>query len=434
MADPGGAIPQSSDALFERAQRVIPGGVNSPVRAFRGVGGRPFFVARAEGCRITDVDGRTYIDFLGSWGPLILGHAAPMLVEAVGEALARGTSYGAPTAAEVDMAELISRAVPSMEMARLVSSGTEAAMSAIRLARGATGRDVILKFEGCYHGHADSLLVKAGSGGATFGVPDSLGVPSALAALTVTVPFNDLPAVERVMAARGREVAAIIVEPVAGNMGVVPPAPGFLQGLRALCDTYRALLIFDEVITGFRVAYGGAQALYGVRPDLTCLGKIIGGGLPVGAYGGARAVMERVAPLGGVYQAGTLSGNPLAVAAGLATLRALASPGVYARLEESGARLEAGLVDGAKAAGVPLVVNRVGSMLTAFFTDGPVTDYASAKRSDTARYGRFFHAMLDGGVFLAASQFEAAFVSLAHDASDLEEAAGAARRAFAKAR
>jgi glutamate-1-semialdehyde 2,1-aminomutase len=434
MTDPGGATAGSSDALFERAQRVIPGGVNSPVRAFRGVGGRPFFVARAEGCHITDVDGRTYIDFLGSWGPLILGHAAPMLVEAVGEALARGTSYGAPTAAEVDMAELISRVVPSMEMARLVSSGTEAAMSAIRLTRGATGRDVILKFEGCYHGHADSLLVKAGSGGATFGVPDSLGVPSALAALTVTAPFNDLPAVERVMAARGRDVAAIIVEPVAGNMGVVPPAPGFLQGLRALCDTYGALLIFDEVITGFRVAYGGAQTLYGVRPDLTCLGKIIGGGLPVGAYGGPRAIMERVAPLGGVYQAGTLSGNPLAMAAGLATLRALASPGVYARLEESGARLEEGLVDGAKAAGVPLVVNRVGSMLTAFFTDAPVTDYASAKRSDTARYGRFFHAMLDGGVFLAASQFEAAFVSLAHGASDLEETAGAARRAFAKAR
>jgi len=434
MSDHGGVSAQGSDALFERAQRVIPGGVNSRVRAFRGVGGRPFFVARAEGCRITDVDGRTYIDFLSSWGPLILGHAAPMLVEAVGEALARGTSYGAPTAAEVDMAELITRAVPSMEMARLVSSGTEAAMSAIRLARGATGRDVLLKFEGCYHGHADSLLVKAGSGGATFGVPDSLGVPSVLAALTVTAPFNDLPAVERVMAARGRDVAAIIVEPVAGNMGVVPPAPGFLQGLRALCDTYGALLIFDEVITGFRVAYGGAQALYGVRPDLTCLGKIIGGGLPVGAYGGPRAIMECVAPLGGVYQAGTLSGNPLAVAAGLATLRALASPGVYARLGESGARLEAGLVDGAKAAGVPLVVNRVGSMLTAFFTDGPVTDYASAKRSDTARYGRFFHAMLDGGVFLAASQFEAAFVSLAHDASDLEEAAGAARRAFARAR
>jgi glutamate-1-semialdehyde 2,1-aminomutase len=432
--DPGPVTNQGSDALFARAQRVIPGGVNSPVRAFRGVGGRPFFVARAEGCRITDVDGRTYIDFLGSWGPLILGHAAPMLIEAVGDALRRGTSYGAPTAAEVEMAELISRAIPSMEMSRLVSSGTEAAMSAIRLARGATGREAIVKFEGCYHGHADSLLVKAGSGGATFGLPDSLGVPAALAALTATVPFNDLPAVERLMAARGREVAAIIVEPVAGNMGVVPPAPGFLQGLRGLCDTHGALLIFDEVITGFRVAYGGAQALYGVRPDLTCLGKIIGGGLPVGAYGGARAIMQRVAPLGGVYQAGTLSGNPLAVAAGLAALRALASPKVYARLEESGARLEAGLVDGAKAAGLPLTVNRVGSMLTAFFTDSPVTDYASAKRSDTARYGRFFHAMLDGGVFLAASQFEAAFVGLAHDASDLDEAARVARQAFEQAR
>ena len=428
MTQPG------SDALFTTAQRLIPGGVNSPVRAFRGVGGRPFFVDRAEGCRITDVDGRTYIDFLGSWGPLILGHAAPALVEAVGEALRRGTSYGAPTRAEVEMAELISRAVPSMEMVRLVSSGTEAAMSAIRLARGATGRDAIIKFEGCYHGHADSLLVKAGSGGATFGVPDSLGVPAALAALTITVPFNDVAAVETVMAARGREVSAIIVEPVAGNMGVVPPMPGFLAGLRKLCDAHGALLIFDEVITGFRVAYGGAQALYGVRPDLTCLGKIIGGGLPVGAYGGTRAIMERVAPLGGVYQAGTLSGNPLAVAAGLATLRALEKPGVYERLETAGAKLQAGLVDGAHAAGVPLAVNRVGSMLTAFFTESPVTDYASAKRSDTARYGRFFHAMLDGGVFLAASQFEAAFVSLAHGPADLDEAARIARKAFQSAR
>jgi len=423
-----------SQAWFDRAQSKIPGGVNSPVRAFRGVGGRPFFVERAEGCRITDVDGRTYIDFLGSWGPLILGHAAPALVEAVGEALRRGTSYGAPTPGEVEMAELISRAVPSMEMVRLVSSGTEAAMSAIRLARGATGRDAIIKFEGCYHGHADSLLVKAGSGGATFGVPDSLGVPAALASLTITVPFNDVAAVDAVMATRGREVAAIIVEPVAGNMGVVPPAPGFLQGLRTLCDAHGALLIFDEVITGFRVAYGGAQALYGVRPDLTCLGKIIGGGLPVGAYGGGRAIMERVAPLGGVYQAGTLSGNPLAVAAGLATLRALEKPGVYERLEAAGAKLQAGLVDGARAADVPLAVNRVGSMLTAFFTESPVTDYASAKRSDTRRYGRFFHAMLEGGVFLAASQFEAAFVSLAHGPTDLDEAAGIARKAFQSAR
>ena len=423
-----------SDALFARAQRVIPGGVNSPVRAFRGVGGNPFFVARAEGCRITDVDGRTYIDFLGSWGPLILGHAAPSLLEAVGEALRRGTSYGAPTEGEVELADLISRAVPSMEMLRLVSSGTEAAMSAIRLARGATGRDAIVKFEGCYHGHADSLLVKAGSGGATFGVPDSLGVPAALAALTITVPFNDLSAVEAVMSARGREVAAIIVEPVAGNMGVVPPAAGFLEGLRALCDIHGSLLVFDEVITGFRVAYGGAQALYGARPDLTCLGKIIGGGLPVGAYGGTRAIMERVAPLGGVYQAGTLSGNPLAVAAGLAALRALANPGVYERLDEGGAQLQQGLEEGAKAVGVALTVNRVGSMLTAFFTGSPVTDYASAKRSDTARYGRFFHAMLDGGVFLAPSQFEAAFVSLAHARADLDEASGIARKAFALGR
>jgi glutamate-1-semialdehyde 2,1-aminomutase len=424
----------NSRSLFEQAQRVIPGGVNSPVRAFRAVGGAPFFVASGQGSRITDVDARSYLDFLGSWGPLILGHAAPAVVEAVGEALRRGTSYGAPTPGEVEMAELISRAVPSMEMVRLVSSGTEAAMSAIRLARGATGRDLIVKFEGCYHGHADSLLVKAGSGGATFGVPDSLGVPAALAQMTLTVPFNDLEAVERLMSARGGEVAVIVVEPVAGNMGVVPPAPGFLEGLRRLCDEHRALLLFDEVITGFRVAYGGAQALYGVRPDLTCLGKIIGGGLPVGAYGGPREIMGRVAPLGGVYQAGTLSGNPLAVAAGLATLRALADPAAYARLERAGAMLEAGLVDGARAAEVPLTVNRVGSMLTAFFTGGAVTDYASAKRSDTARYARFFHAMLERGVFLAASQFEAAFVSLAHSDQDLESASRAAREALASLR
>src|SRR5712691_8629964 len=376
VSKPGSGTPQGSGALFGRAQRVIPGGVNSPVRAFRGVGGSPFFVSHADGCRITDVDGRTYIDFLGSWGPLILGHAAPVLVEAVGEALARGTSYGAPTQAEVEMAELISRAVPSMEMSRLVSSGTEAAMSAIRVARGATGRDVILKFEGCYHGHADSLLVKAGSGGATFGVPDSLGVPKALAALTLTVPFNDLDAVRLQLEAHPDQVAAVIVEPVAGNMGVVEPAPGFLAGLRDLTTRHGALLIFDEVITGFRVAWGGAQARYGVRPDLTCLGKIIGGGLPVGAYGGSRVLMELVAPLGGVYQAGTLSGNPLAVAAGLATLRALERPGVYERLEAMGARVEREITEAAAAAGVPVRVNRVGSMLTVFFTDGPVTDYA----------------------------------------------------------
>ena len=415
-----------SESLFQSAQRLIPGGVNSPVRAFRGVGGTPFFVASARGARIEDVDGRSYIDFLGSWGPLILGHAAPAVVEALSEAARRGTSYGAPTAAEVEMAELITRAVPSMEMVRLVSSGTEAAMSAIRLARGATGRDLVVKFDGCYHGHADSLLVKAGSGGVTFGVPDSRGVPASLAALTMALPFNDLAAASRFMDDRGQEVAVVVVEPVAGNMGVVPPAAGFLAGLRELCTRHGALLLFDEVITGFRVAYGGAQALYGVRPDLTCLGKIIGGGLPVGAYGGRRDLMEQVAPLGGVYQAGTLSGNPLAVAAGMATLRALEDPASYRRLETLGARLASGLAEAARRAGVPLTVNRVGSMLTGFFTGEPVVDLVSAKRSDTARYGRFFHGMLERGVFLAASQFEAAFVSLAHTEEDLDSAARAA--------
>jgi glutamate-1-semialdehyde 2,1-aminomutase len=424
----------TSESLFRSAQEMMPGGVNSPVRAFRGVGGTPFFVARGEGARLTDVDGRTYLDFLGSWGPLVLGHAAPPVVEALQEAIRRGTSYGAPTAGEVELADLIRRAVPSMEMLRLVSSGTEAAMSALRLARGATGRDLVVKFEGCYHGHVDSLLVKAGSGGATFGVPDSLGVPGALAALTATVPFNDLDAVRRLFAARGGEVAAVVVEPVAGNMGVVPPAEGFLPGLRELCTAHGALLVFDEVITGFRVAYGGAQARYAVRPDLTCLGKIIGGGLPVGAYGGRRDLLERVSPLGGVYQAGTLSGNPLAVAAGLATVRALSAPGVYERLEGLGARLEAGILKATCDAGVPVTVNRVGSMLTVFFTAGPVTDYASARAADTARYARFFHAMLDRGVFLAPSQFEAAFVSLAHSDVDIDEAGRACGEAMATVR
>ena len=419
-----------SRSLFEAAQRMIPGGVNSPVRAFRAVGGNPFFVERAEGSRIWDVDGRSYIDLLGSWGPLILGHAPENVVEALIEAVRRGTSYGAPTPREVEMAEILTRAVPSMEMVRLVSSGTEAAMSAIRLARGFTGREAIVKFDGCYHGHADSLLVKAGSGGATFSLPDSQGVPAALASLTITLPFNDLQAVSAAFEARGREIAAMIVEPVAGNMGGVLPAPGFLEGLRRLTAEHGALLIFDEVITGFRVAYGGAQALYGVTPDLTCLGKIIGGGLPVGAYGGRRDVLERVAPLGGVYQAGTLSGNPLAVAAGLATLRRLADPAVYARLGALGSRLQEGLEEAARAAGIPVTVNRVGSMLTAFFTEGPVTNYSSAKRSDTARYGRFFHAMLERGVFLAPSQFEAAFVSLAHGDADLDAVVAAAREAF----
>ncbi len=425
-----GAGPESS-RLMATAERVIPGGVNSPVRAFRGVGGQPFFVARAAGSRLWDVDGRSYIDFVGSWGPLILGHAPAAVVEAITEAAARGTSYGAPTAAEVELAELIIAAYPSMELVRLVSSGTEAAMSAIRVARGATGREVIVKFDGCYHGHADSLLVKAGSGGATFSIPDSRGVPQSLARLTVTAPFNDLQAVRDAFRARGDEIAAVIVEPVAGNMGVVPPAAGFLAGLRELCTRHGALLIFDEVITGFRVAWGGAQALYGVQPDLTCLGKIIGGGLPVGAYGGRRDLMAHVAPLGGVYQAGTLSGNPLTVAAGLATLRALGQGEGYGRLERLGALLEAGLRTAADKTGEPLTVNRVGSMLTAFFTEGPVLDYATARRADTARYARYFHAMLARGVFLAPSQFEAAFVSLAHSEADVAEAGRAAAEALA---
>ena len=424
---------RDSKSLFEAACRRIPGGVNSPVRAFGGVGGEPFFVARGEGARIWDVEGRSYLDFLGSWGPLILGHAAPTVVAAVTEAAARGTSYGAPTALEVEMAEAITAAYPSIELVRLVSSGTEAALSAIRVARGATGRELLLKFDGCYHGHSDSLLVKAGSGGATFSIPDSAGVPAPLAQLTLTAAFNDLDGVRAIFRERGRKIAAVIVEPVAGNMGVVPPRPGFLEGLRELTQAHDAVLIFDEVITGFRVAYGGAQELYGVQPDLTCLGKIIGGGLPVGAYGGSRSLMNHVAPLGAVYQAGTLSGNPLAVAAGLATLARLRDREVYRRLEALGSELERGLRDAAAKANVPLTVNRVGSMLTAFFCDGAVTDYASAKRADTKRYARYFHAMLERGVFLAPSQFEAAFVSLAHTDADIALAARAAAEALAAA-
>jgi glutamate-1-semialdehyde 2,1-aminomutase len=429
-ASAASASTRESRRLLAQAEQRMPGGVNSPVRAFRSVGGEPRFIARGEGARLWDVDGREYLDFLGSWGPLILGHAPPAVVEAVAAAAARGTSYGAPTPQEVELATRITAAYPSMEMLRLVSSGTEATMSAIRVARGATGRDLLVKFDGCYHGHADSLLVKAGSGGATFGIPDSRGVPLAVAGLTLTLPFNDLAAVRELFRARGPDIAAVIVEPVAGNMGVVPPAPGFLEGLRQITSAHGSLLIFDEVITGFRVAYGGAQQLYRVSPDLTCLGKIIGGGLPVGAYGGRRALMEQVAPLGAVYQAGTLSGNPLAVAAGLATLRALDDGKAYERLDVLGERLERGLREAAEKAGVPLAVNRVGSMLTAFFCAGPVRDYATARVSDTARYARFFHAMLDRGVALAPSQFEAAFVSLAHTERDIDEAARAAAEAM----
>lgn len=417
-----------SDSLFENAQRLIPGGVNSPVRAFRAVGGIPFFVSRAEGARIFDVDGRSYIDYLSSWGPLILGHAPREVVEAVERAVKRGTSYGAPTPEEVELAQLLVDAIPSLEMVRLVNSGTEAAMSAIRLARGATGRDLIVKFDGCYHGHADSLLVKAGSGGATFSLPDSRGVPEAVAALTITLPYNDARAVTNLFREHGAAIAAVIVEPVAGNMGVIPPEPGFLETLRDECTRRGAILIFDEVITGFRVAYGGAQALYGVRPDLTCLGKIIGGGLPVGAYGGSRNLMSEVAPLGPVYQAGTLSGNPLAVSAGLATLRSLREPGLYQKLETMAGQLQSGLAAVFGEAGVPHTINRVGSMLTAFFTEGPVKDLASAKTSDTVRYARFFNGMLKDGFFFPPSQFEAFFVSLAHTLADIESTVDAARR------
>ena len=394
------------------------------------MGGRPFFVARAEGARLWDVDGRGYIDYVMSWGPLILGHAPKRVRDALREVLDRGWSYGAPTPGEVELAREITRAYPSMELVRLTSSGTEAAMAALRVARGFTGRERIVKFEGCYHGHGDSLLVKAGSGGATFGVPDSLGVPADLARLTITLPFNDLDAVRATLDGLGREVAAVIVEPVVGNMGVVPPRPGFLAGLRDLTARHGALLIFDEVITGFRLGYGGAQALYGVAPDLTVLGKIIGGGLPVGAYGGRREVMERVSPLGGVYQAGTLSGNPLAVAAGLETLAALREPGVYETLEARAAAVEAGLREAAAAARVPVMVNRVGSMLTCFFTDRPVLDWAGAKAADTRRYAAFFHGMLERGVYLAPSQYEAAFLSLAHSDDELAATAEAARASF----
>jgi len=421
---------ERSRQLFQEAARYFPGGVNSPVRAFRAVGGEPFFVARALGSRITDVDGRTYIDYVGSWGPMILGHAHPRVVGAIQAAAEAGTSYGAPTELETRLAQLIQAAVPSLERMRFVSSGTEACMSALRVARGFTGRSAIVKFEGGYHGHADSLLVKAGSGAMTFGVPDSLGVPEAIARATLTLPFNDLDATRAVFAARGREIAAVIVEPVAGNMGVVPPQPGFLEGLREITRADGALLLFDEVITGFRVAMGGAQQRYGVTPDMTCLGKIVGGGLPVGVYGGRAEIMEQVAPLGGIYQAGTLSGNPVAMAAGIATLEALRAPGTYQALETMGARLADGLIAAAAEAGLAAQINRVGSMLTGFFTATPVTDYATAKTADAARYGTFFRAMLERGVSLAPSQFEAAFLSLAHTTDDVDVTIAAAREAL----
>jgi glutamate-1-semialdehyde 2,1-aminomutase len=421
-----------SEALFARAQRVIPGGVNSPVRAFKAVGGSPPFIVWGEGSRVRDADGRVYIDYLGSWGPLILGHAFPDVVQAVRDAALSGTSYGAPCPAEVELAERVVRSMPSIEKVRFVSSGTEAAMSALRLARGFTGRNKILKFEGCYHGHADSLLVAAGSGVATLGIPGSPGVPAGTVADTLTAPYNDVRAVEQVVAAHGSDLAAVIVEPVAGNMGCVLPAAGYLESLREITRRTGALLVFDEVITGFRLGLGGAQAQYRVTPDLTCLGKIIGGGLPVGAYGGRAEIMARVAPEGPVYQAGTLSGNPLAMAAGCAALDALQAPGVYERLAALTTRLTDGLAAAAKAAGVEVTINRVASMFTVFFGRGPVTDYASAKAADTARFARFFHGMLRRGVYLPPAQFEAAFVSLAHTELDVHTTVRAAREALAE--
>jgi len=413
-----------SRALLDRAERRIPGGVNSPVRAFRGVGGTPPFIVRGEGSRLYDADGNSYIDYVDSWGPLILGHAHPEVLDSLRKAMDSGTSFGAPTEREIELAEEISDAMPSIEMVRLVNSGTEATMSALRLARGFTGRRLTVKFEGCYHGHVDSLLVKAGSGMATLGIADTAGVPDEFASTTLALPYNSVTALEEAFERHGREIAAVIVEPVAGNMGCVPPAAGYLQAMREITSRHGALLIFDEVMTGFRVARGGAQQLYGIRPDLTTLGKVIGGGLPVGAYGGRADIMSRVAPLGPVYHAGTLSGNPLAVAAGLAMLRHLkAHPEVYEQLEARAAKLNA-----RPPAGV--TVNRVGSMFTLFFADEPVTDWASAKKCDTARFARFFHWMLGRGVYLAPSQFETAFVSAAHTDADID-ATIAAAQAFA---
>ena len=424
-----GARKRSAE-LFAAARRHLPGGVNSPVRAFRAVGGEPVFIERAGGPYLYDVDGNRYIDYVCSWGPLILGHCHPEVVAALHGCVEKGTSYGAPTELEVEMARTLTEAFPSCEMVRLVNSGTEAVMSALRVARACTGRSKIVKFAGCYHGHADYLLVKAGSGALTFGVPTSPGIPPEAAAGTIVAPFNDIEELERIFDREGKDIAAVIVEPVAGNMGVVPPRPGFLQGIREITRQFGALLVFDEIITGFRVAYGGAQELYGVIPDLTCLGKIIGGGLPVGAYGGRRDLMSQVAPEGPVYQAGTLSGNPLAVTAGLATLKVLKRPGVYGELEEKGKRLEEGLLAAAREAGVEIALNRVGSMLCPFFTAEEVTGYESATSADARLFSVFFRSMLDQGVYLPPSQFEALFISLAHDKDHLEYTVKAAEKAF----
>jgi len=419
-----------SASLFSQAKKIIPGGVNSPVRAFKSVGLDPLFIERAAGSRIYDADGNAYIDYVGSWGPMIMGHCHPKIVEAIRQAAASGASFGAPTAREIELAELVCQAYPNIEKVRMVSSGTEATMSAIRLARGYTGRDKILKFDGCYHGHADSLLVKAGSGAATFGVPTSPGVPADFAKHTLTATYNDLSEVKEMVAANKNEIACIILEPIAGNMGCVAPVPGFLEGLRELCTAEGILLIIDEVMTGFRVAYGGAQERFGVRGDLVCLGKIIGGGLPVGAFGGRRDIMEKLSPEGGIYQAGTLSGNPLAMSAGIATLKLLREEGFYDIIEEKSAYLCAGLEDAAKNAPFKTCLQRVGGMFCTYFTEGPVRNFADAAKSDTKAFAKFFSLMLDAGINLAPSQFEAGFMSSAHSKEDLDATIEAARKAF----
>lgn len=421
-----------TSTLFAAAQRHIPGGVNSPVRAFRGVGGDPVFFENAAGPYLFDAEGKRYVDYVGSWGPMILGHAHHLVIEAVAERILRGLSFGAPTELETRMADKVCELVPSMDLVRMVSSGTEATMSAIRLARGHTGRDKLVKFEGCYHGHSDSLLVKAGSGALTLGEPSSPGVPAALAELTVTLDYNDLDQVRQTFAQIGDEIACVIVEPVAGNMNCIPPEPGFLEGLRELCDRHGTVLIFDEVMTGFRVARGGAQELYGVTPDLTTLGKIIGGGMPVGAFGGRREVMEKISPLGPVYQAGTLSGNPVAMAAGLKTLELICEPGFYEDLGAMTEKLVTGLMEQASANGVSLTANRAGGMFGIFFTDaGRVTDFAGSTACDQERFRTFFHAMLERGVYLAPSAFEAGFVSAAHSEDDIANTLSAAAESFA---
>lgn len=421
-----------SEELYEQAVARLPGGVNSPVRAFGAVGGTPRFITKGSGSRITDVDDNEYIDFVCSWGPLILGHANPTVAKAAKAAIDRGSSFGTPTKAEVEMAQMIHEAFPNMELLRLVSSGTEACMAALRAARGFTGRDVIVKFDGCYHGHADSLLVQAGSGATTFGTPDSAGIPESFTQHTYSLPFNDVDAISSLMNERGSEIAAVIVEPIGGNMGVVPPQPGFLETLRSLTRKFGTVLIFDEVITGFRVAYGGAQAVYGIQADLTTLGKIIGGGFPVGAYGGRREIMECIAPLGPVYQAGTLSGNPVAVAAGIATLKALQESKPYSDLDNKAELLQNGLSDAAESHNINIQINRVGSMLTLFFTDSQVWDYVTARQSDTDAHATFFHSLLERGIFFPPSQFEACFISTAHSLGDIDRTVIGATDAFSE--